>query len=51
MTPAQKRLAFPLAAPRALTGAWAPLHAWCALVAAYHSTFFAVLTPPGAGHV
>lgn len=33
-----------------VAGAWAPVHAWCALVAAYHSTFFAVLTPPGASH-
>ena len=51
MTPAQKRLLFPLRAPRALTLAWTPLHAWCAAVAGYHEAFFAVLTPPGAAHV
>lgn len=43
MTPAQKRLAFPLRAPRLQTQAFWPLHAWAAAVDGYHEAFFAVL--------
>lgn len=47
MTPAQKRLAFPLRAPRTMTLAWWPVHVFAAVVDSYYETFFAVLTPPG----
>ena len=52
MTPAQKRALFPLfplCAPRWQTQAFAPIHALAAAVDAYHTAFFAVLTPPGRG--
>lgn len=45
MTPAAKRLAFPLRAPRQLTLAWWPLHAFAAAVDAYHWAFFACMAP------
>lgn len=45
MTPAQKRLLFPLRGPRALTLAWSPVHLWCAAIAGYHEALFAVFTP------
>lgn len=45
MTSATKRLAFPLRAPRQLTLAWWPLHAFAAAVDAYHWAFFACLNP------
>lgn len=48
MTPAQKRLAFPLRAPRNLTLAWWPVHVFAAAVDGYFEAFFAVMTPPGA---
>lgn len=37
-----KRLAFPLRAPRQLTLAWWPWHAFAAAVDGYHKAFFAV---------
>ena len=48
MTPAQKRALFALRAPRWQTQAFAPIHALAAAVDAYHTAFFAVLTPKGA---
>ncbi len=47
MTPAQKRLAFPLRAPRWQTQAFWPLHILSAAVDGYHEAFFAVLAPRG----
>jgi len=47
MTPAQKRLAFPLRGPRNLTLAWWPVTVFTAAINGYYETFFAVLTPPG----
>lgn len=47
MTPAQKRLAFPLRAPRWQTQAFWPLHILSAAVDGYHAAFFAVLAPRG----
>lgn len=47
MTPAMKRALFPLRAPRQLTLAWWPVHAFAAAVAGYHDALFAVLTPRG----
>lgn len=43
MTPAQKRLLFPLAAPRWQTLAFAPIRVWSAAVDGYHQAFFGVL--------
>lgn len=43
MTPQQKRLAFPLRAPRAITLAWWPVHALAAAVDGYYEAFFACL--------
>jgi len=48
MTPAQKRLAFPLCAPRWQTLAWSPIHTMAAAVDAYYEAFFAVLAPKAA---
>lgn len=45
MTPQMKRLAFPLRAPRTLTLAWWPLHAFAAAVDGYHEAFFMVMEP------
>jgi hypothetical protein len=45
MTPAQKRLAFPLRAPRWQTLAWSPWHIAAAAVDGYYEAFFAVLPP------
>ena len=47
MTPAQKRLLFPLRAPRAQTHAFWPFHVLAAAVDGYHEAIFAVLTPQG----
>lgn len=47
MTPEIKRLLYPLRAPRTLTLAWWPVHAWAAAVAGYHEALFAVLSPRG----
>lgn len=47
MTPAAKRLAFPMVAPRYQSLAWWPLHAFAAAVGGYYEAFFAVLTPRG----
>lgn len=43
MTPAQKRLIFPLSAPRWQTQSWTPWHIVAAAVDGYHTAFFAVL--------
>lgn len=45
MTPAHKRLLFPLAAPRWQTLGWSPLHIAAAAVDGAHEAFFAVLRP------
>jgi len=47
MTPAQKRLAFPLRAPRLQTQAFWPLHMLAAAVDGYHEAFFMALRPAG----
>lgn len=47
MTPAQKRLAFPLCGPRWQTLAWSPVHLLSVAVDAYHTAFFMALTPKG----
>lgn len=43
MTPAMKRMIFPLRAPRAITLAYWPLTMMAAAVDGYHTAFFAVL--------
>lgn len=47
MSPQFKRLLSPLRAPRTLTLAWWPLHAFAAAVDGYHQAFFAVIAPRG----
>ena len=47
MTPAQKRLLFPLRAPRWQTLGWWPVTVAAAAVDGYHEAFFAVLAPWG----
>lgn len=51
MTAAQKRLAFPLCAPRYQTLAFWPVHVFCAAVGGYFEAFFMALTPAAAGSV
>ena len=43
MTPAQKRLMFPLQGPRYQTLAFAPIHCWVVAVDAYYRAFFAII--------
>jgi|GEM_PF-2490099 hypothetical protein len=47
MTPAQKRLLFPLRAPRWQTQAWLPWHVAAVAVESWIDGFVSVLTPPG----
>lgn len=47
MTPAQKRLLFPLRGPRYQTLAFLPLAVLVAAVDGFHEAFFAVLMPKG----
>lgn len=47
MTPAVKRLIFPLRAPRWQTLAFWPFTVIAAAIDGYHDAFFAALIPPG----
>jgi hypothetical protein len=50
MTPTQKRLAFPLRAPRYQTLACWPWHVFAAAVEGYHRAFFAMLPSAPQGY-
>ena len=51
MTPQQKRILFPLRAPRTLSLCWWPVTVVTAAVDGYFEAFFRVLTPPSAARL